>query len=178
MEELWCTLDFEEGYQNYSVSNLGRIKNVRTGTILKPDISNMGYERFNLYNAVAKKQKKHSGHRLVALYFVEGDKELTVNHKDGNKRNNVYTNLEWSTQGENNSHAFQTGLKSQDGTKNPSNAYDEKKIHKICYLLELGWNTKEISESVFDTYENKYKNLINHIKGRRRWTTISQSYNF
>lgn len=50
-------------------------------------------------------------HRLVAKYFCDGYAEgLVVNHKDGNKTNNHYTNLEWVTQSENVKHAFSTGL--------------------------------------------------------------------
>jgi hypothetical protein len=176
--EQWRTLDFEEGYSNYMVSDLGRVKNSRTGTILKADISNVGYHRVNLYNSITKKQKKFAIHRLVALYFVEGDKTLDVNHLDGDKSNNKASNLEWCTKGENNSHAFRTGLRSQNGTKNPSNTYSEEQIHHICRLLEKGMTTRSISEQVFGVYENKYKSLINHIKGRRRWNEISESYKF
>jgi NUMOD4 motif/HNH endonuclease len=176
--EQWKTLDFEEGYSNYMVSNLGRIKNSRTGTILKADVSNMGYHRFNLYNIITKKQKKFSIHRLVALYFVDGDKSLDVNHKDGDKSHNYASNLEWMTKGENNAHAFRTGLRSQNGTKNPSNVYSEEQIHHICKLLEKGLIVRDISEEVFGETLEKYKNLINHIKFRRRWREISESYKF
>ena len=37
-------------------------------------------------------------HRLVAMAFCKGYKPvLTVNHKDENKDNNCYLNLEWLT---------------------------------------------------------------------------------
>ena len=176
--EIWRVLDFEPGYGNYSVSNMGNMRNNRTGVILKADISNMGYARVNLYNTISKKQKKFAIHRLVALYFVEGDTSLVVNHIDGNKTNNVYTNLEWVTTGENNSHAFKTNLRSQDGTKNPSNKYSEEQIHHICRLIEQRLDTEVISNKVFNDYNTKYKNLINHIKGKRRWKSISDNYNF
>lgn len=176
--ENWKKLDFEVGYDNYSVSDLGRIRNDRTGTILKEDISNMGYARVNLYNTKTKKQKKFAIHRLVALYFVSGDTSLVVNHMDGNKTNNKFTNLEWVTTGENNSHAYKTNLKNQDGVKNPSNVYTEDQIRNICELIEQGLDTKTISNKIFNEYNNTYKNLINHIKGKRRWTSISKDYNF
>lgn len=46
-------------------------------------------------------------HRLVAMYFVANPYNKTiVNHIDGNKLNNHYTNVEWVTASENNVHAI------------------------------------------------------------------------
>jgi hypothetical protein len=52
--------------------------------------------------------KHHNVHRIVAKAFIPRptDKEY-VNHKDGNKLNNHYSNLEWCTQQENILHAQQ-----------------------------------------------------------------------
>ena len=177
--EKWKILDFEEGYENYSVSDMGNIKNNITNKILKGDPSSE-YIRYNLYNRKLKKQIKFSGHRLVALYFVDGDKSLIINHKDGNKQNNVAENLEWVTYSENLSHAFKTKLRSQDGTKNPSNIYDEDKIHSICKILEKDKNipSREIVIKVFGNYDKKYMGLVYKIRKRIRWNSISKNYNF
>ena len=80
IKEKWHILDFKKGYENFYISNTGKIKNKRTNKILKPEISNTGYKRCNLYNKITKKQKKLSVHRLVGLYFVEG------NTKEGENR--------------------------------------------------------------------------------------------
>jgi hypothetical protein len=58
------------------------------------------------------KRRKYYVHRLVAECFVSNPKRCReVNHKDGDKANNDYTNLEWCTRSENMLHAYRTGLK-------------------------------------------------------------------
>lgn len=52
-------------------------------------------------------------HRVVAEAFVANPKKLScVNHKDGNKENNHYLNLEWCSSKDNTDHAIKTGLMS------------------------------------------------------------------
>jgi hypothetical protein len=51
-------------------------------------------------------------HRLVCEYFVDNpNNENTVNHKDLNKVNNHSFNLEWTTQGENIRHYYNSNVK-------------------------------------------------------------------
>jgi hypothetical protein len=50
-------------------------------------------------------KKHHMMHRLVAQTFIPNIEEKPyVNHKDLDKKNNRYDNLEWVTPKENNDH--------------------------------------------------------------------------
>lgn len=54
-----------------------------------------------------KKRRSFLVHRLVALAWLdcpEGYENMDVNHKDANKSNNHYSNLEWVSHQENMSH--------------------------------------------------------------------------
>lgn len=58
--------------------------------------------------------KRIAVHRLVAFAWLPAppsDKHTWINHKDGDKGNNHYSNLEWTTISQNIKHAFDTGLK-------------------------------------------------------------------
>jgi hypothetical protein len=98
MEE-WRTI---QEFPNYDVSNLGNIKNNKSGKMLKPCVKS-GYYHVGLVNDKNKKTCKV--HRLLAIAFIENpEKKSEVNHKDKNKLNNNLTNLEWMTRRENNIH--------------------------------------------------------------------------
>ena len=105
MEE-WRTID---GFENYEVSNKGNVRSkdrvvkrrgVDTklkGMPLKESHVN-GYVRVTLYNGNRKAHKQIFIHRLVATMFVPNPDNLPyINHKDENKLNNDYRNLEWCT---------------------------------------------------------------------------------
>ena len=94
-----------EGYEGiYKISNYGRVANSKGEMSL--DDSDRGYCRVNLCKDGD--GKKYRIHQLVAKAFCEGYKEgLVVNHKDLNKENNHYSNLEWITQKENIIHYYQ-----------------------------------------------------------------------
>jgi hypothetical protein len=105
--EIWKKI---QGYSNYEVSNLGRVKSLNSNKILNQYESESGYLNVWLYNQG--KRKGFRVHRLVAQEFIKkASNNLEVNHIDSNKKNNSIFNLEWCTRGENIKHSFDNGYR-------------------------------------------------------------------
>ena len=100
--ELYKTIPGYDG--KYQVTLWGRIYNVDTGRFLTPYRNEKGYLRIDLIERNGR-AKHFKVHRLVAQAFIPNpfNKEQ-VNHRDGNKENNSFTNLEWVTDEENKMH--------------------------------------------------------------------------
>jgi len=95
----------DEGYIIYPDSRVMGKK----GRFLRLKVGAAGYVILNTWCNY--QQKTYSLHRLVATLFVPNPLNLPeVNHDDGNKLNNHYTNLKWVTRSENIEHAYATGL--------------------------------------------------------------------
>lgn len=115
--EIWKDISGFDGL--YQVSSYGRIKSVErivnfgsgkriiNEIIRKSKVKPEGYLSVIIY--ANHKQQTLYIHRLVAKEFCDGyDDKLQVNHKDGDRKNNYYENLEWVTRSQNQIHAFRT----------------------------------------------------------------------
>lgn len=97
-------------HPNYLVSDCGRVKKKSTSKILVCTDDSRGYPAVTLIDCDGQHTK--NVHRLVAETFISNNmNKRTVNHIDGNKRNNHISNLEWNTSSENLKHAYLNGLK-------------------------------------------------------------------
>lgn len=105
--EIWKTI---HDFPTYEISSFGQIRNSCTGKMLKPRLSEWGYEQVCL--RLNGTNNWRYVHKLVASEFIPNPyNKPQVNHIDGDKLNNKVCNLEWCSVSENNKHAYETGLK-------------------------------------------------------------------
>lgn len=111
------------------------------------------------------KVKAFRVHRLVAEHFIANqDNKAQVNHKDGNKENNIYSNLEWVSASENQKHRYRV-LKKTNGGR-PS-----KKVR--CVETGVEYNT--IAEATRKTGFGHIAAVIRgerHSAGGFRWQEL------
>ena len=107
--EEWRAVENWEGL--YEVSNLGRVRSLRTERVLIPQRTGTDGKYLGVDFSLAGKYKRYLLHRLVANAFIPNPTNLRiVNHLDGNTTNCTVTNLEWTTTAENTQHAYDSGL--------------------------------------------------------------------
>ncbi len=133
-----------KGFPRYQISNFGRVvTNFETiSKFLKPQKDKMGYLHVRLYTGDeslgrykngAKIPKLEKVHRLVALTFVKKPDTVDyveVNHKDSDKTNNHYDNLEWVTRSQNILHSYGKG--NRDGLTGHLREMNQKPV-KVTY---------------------------------------------
>ena len=120
MKEIWKDVPGWE--DRYQISNLGRVFSKYKNKIKALDINSYCYARLQCYDG--KRKTKLFIHKLVGQLFVSGYKEgYVIDHIDGDKSNNIWTNLQWVSRSENCKRAYKLGLKKAE------------KKDKPCYLL-------------------------------------------
>lgn len=137
MKEEWKDIEGYEGF--YQISNLGRVKSLggwcgtakRKEKIRSTSLTHDGYVKVRLVHQG--KDKTVRVHRLVAEAFIPNpESKDTVNHIDGNKKNNAVSNLEWVDRTEQMLHAYNLGLKSSRvGSQNSNAKLTDEQVREI-----------------------------------------------
>lgn len=187
--EIWREI---EGYPNYMVSNLGRVKSLgrwingknkgkrwQEEKIMKQQLFKCGYLYVCLWKE--RKMKYCRVHRLVAEAFIPNPNNYPIiNHKDENRQNNNVENLEWCDQKYNVNFGTATERRRKTNTNHPS-------YSKVVLQYDLNGNfikewpsTMEIERQL--GFANTH--ISNCCKGgyfnndRNKWVNVSQAYGY
>lgn len=136
------------GYEGYFISNMGRVKKY--------------IKRYDKYILIVQQENCRSGRmyvkirdnglavaRLVGFAFVDGysDKNNTIDHIDGNEKNNKATNLQWVDQSTNNKLAYDRGKQVNIAYQKRgkfkkivlNDKYEFKTIEALSKFLGVSW---------------------------------------
>lgn len=134
--EVWKPIN---EYLGYEVSTFGRVRNAKTGRILKPGKDNLGYHLVTLYNN--RKAKTLRIHTLVAVSFMSNfEEKICIDHINNNRGDNNLKNLRWCTYGEN-QYNRTIGKNNKSGTKGVS---FDKSTNKWIAHIKLNGKKKHL----------------------------------
>ncbi len=180
IDEKWKLFE-TNGKHKYYISDYGRIRN--NNYLLTPSEHASGY-----YHATIIKKTRFI-HRIVAKYFAPNpQKKIMVNHKDGNKLNNNYKNLEWCTNKENIIHAINLGLFKKvkkvvhyDNDLNIIKIYNSTeqaaKELKICLTSVYKCCKEKIITCGKEKYRFKFLDNTDDLKNKRVTNVVISKFN-
>lgn len=159
----------------FLISNTGKLYSLVSKKILKTVIHKEGYEVVCVSLGSRKNKKLIRIHVAVACMFVDGYKKgLNVNHKDTNKLNNNYTNLEWVTPQENIIHAYKMGCIKNCGKKiyqiDPNTKEKVRVFNSIAEATRLLNPQNPTCKHIYDVLEGRKKIAYGY-----EWEFISNS---
>jgi hypothetical protein len=161
---------------NYIIEKNGKVFSNFSNKYLKPYKNKDGYLHVDLW--INKKRHTYRLHILIAERYVEGwFPDAEVNHKDGNKENNDYTNLEWATRKENIQHAYNTGLR--DSVRSINSDFCKNNFSKSVKVVDK--NNMEIiyfSANEAARQLNIYQSTINRRCNKGNNTWFNNQYKF
>lgn len=159
-KEIFVFVENYEGY--YLISNMGnlmsyprwdRIGRYQGGKMIKKCLDTDGYETAILYkDGVGENVKIH---RLVAQSFIPNPENYPcIDHINGIRNNNIYTNLRWCTIAQNNT--FDNAMESREKAKinsliNGSKSPFARKIKQLTLDGDYICSYSSISEASYKT---------------------------
>ena len=155
MSEIWKSI---EGYETYSVSTFGNVRNNKTKRMIKGGINGQGRRTACFYNN--KIRETISFHRIIAIAFIPNpDNKKEVDHIDNNPLNNSIENLRWTTRSENQMNRQVTninlsGIKGVHWCKSKQKWISRVRINGVCFHLG-GFDTIEEATTARQTKANE-----------------------
>lgn len=143
--------------KKYFATECGRIYSAKSGRFLTPRAHSHGYLRVSI------SKKDFYVHRLIMKTFL-GDSKKQVNHKNGIKKDNRLSNLEYVSCKDNMRHGWDIGLFSHHGERNKKSFLSESIVKNIFWSSD---SYKHLSE--------KYKcseKTISNIKSGISWSRV------
>lgn len=163
--------DVEDFEGRFMITDFGRLFSIngrwKGAKLMQPNIGKKeGYYITSL--RMKPKRKTVRIHQLVGLHFVDNpDNKPQLNHEDGNKLNNHYSNLKWCTGAENIEHAVRTGLLDMKGEKHHHAKLKDDDIQLIFKMRHQRMLMKDIAAR-FDVSRRTIGDVLN----RRLWTHV------
>jgi hypothetical protein len=137
---------FIRGYENYMISDYGRVFSIKSHRFLKPRINTWGYYKVNLCENGIK--KTFTIHRLVGLHFLENpENKKCIDHINNNRLDNTINNLRFVSS-QQNSH---NSVIPKNNTSGVKGVYFDKKRNK--YHVQITINNKKKHIGRFKTLE-------------------------
>ena len=121
----------------YYIGCNGTVINNMKNFVVSQRLGSGGYPQLHLMT-IDRGSRDFMTHRLVAWEWVLENRDLSldVNHKNGNKTDNYFLNLEWKTHLENVRHAFNQGLVGDCKGIHHRHKLSEEEVRQICELLQ------------------------------------------
>lgn len=144
--------------EDYIITKEGEIINGTNNHVLKPQLNNKGYYRVCIGG------KFYFVHRLVAEKYVPNpENKEQVNHKDGNKQNNNYTNLEWVSNQENRTHAVKNKLH----LSGEQCSWSKLDWEKVDYIRTSNEDIHKLAEK-FNVSKSTIRDVLNYRTWKNR----------
>lgn len=161
LDEAWLPVKGRENV--YEVSNIGRVRHIRTKRIKK-----QRYKSGEKYRLVTlfEPQETIGVHRLVAMAFIPNPEgKPQVNHIDNNPENNNIKNLEWCTAKENLHHAMKQGRMyvHPKGLPSPTRSFSNEEAIEIRRHRNATGDSYNKMAGIFNTNKKTIMNICRGI---------------